>query len=216
MFSKYNILLIPFAFMVLSLFAGCSSDGDDNGTGPPSFNVDASLLAAWGKFEIQDYDAALSGFKDVLGHDNTNAEAYIGKGWCYAYQGSLSISILAFDEARSHGTASLDADMGSAVVYRDLPDYSKAVSFAKAVIYVDSNYVFSHRTSVDYKDAHLIMAQSYFHQGESEFDKAAVEMNYLCDILGLSTLPNSTDVTDEEYEKAIATKLEELTDLLSE
>ncbi len=216
MFRDYNVPLICSLYVVVLLFAGCSSGSGNGGTNPPAFDIEIALADAWGQFAAGSYATALSGFDDILTHDSTNAEAYIGKGWCYAYQGKFSTGIWAFNEAKSHGTASLDADMGSAVIYRDLPDYAKAATFAAAVIYVDSSYTFRHRATVDFKDAHLIMAESYFHQGESRFSEAAIEIDYLCGILRLEKLPSVGSVTDDEYEKAMASKLEDLSELLSD
>jgi tetratricopeptide (TPR) repeat protein len=196
---------------ILSL-AGCSSGG--NGPGP--YDVEKNLNVAWNHFASEDYDQALDKFNDVLSHSENNPEALLGKGWSFAFEGDYDSSITFFKSAIVNGLATPDALMGQAVVYRDYPNYTACMSKSAEVIEADSFYVFSERTTIDYKDAHLIRAECAYLLGSSHFPTAHDEINYLCDLLGEPALPDPGTLPGEEYEILMAEKLEDLSLLISD
>jgi tetratricopeptide (TPR) repeat protein len=197
---------------ILSL-AGCSSGGN----GPEPYNVAQNLNRAWNYFDSEDYDQALAKFNEVLSHSENNPEALLGKGWSFAFEGDYDSSITFFGSAIGHGLETADALMGLAVVYRDYPNYSLGMSKGAEVIEADSFYVFSERTTIDYKDAHLIRAECAYLLGSSQFATAHDEINYLFDVLGvLDSLPDPGTLPGEEYEILMAEKLEDLSLLISD
>ncbi len=199
--------------IVLSLMACSLKKGS---TEPLPYDVNAELNRGWSFFQSGEFDNANEVFAEVLSHSWNNPEAHLGSGWCYAFLGKLQKASAQLILANESDLATPDADMGLAVVYRDMPDYSKAIDYSNAVLAADSTYSFSKRPSIDYKDAHLIKAVCYFGMGSSTFQDAHKEINFLCGILGLPLLPDYDSVTDDEYEKQMAQKLERISEIIGE
>lgn len=215
MSAKYTVakVLAGFSLAAILVVAGCSSD---NGNGPKPYDVEENLNRAWGYFAAGDYDQGLSVFDDVLTHSEDNPEALMGKGWCFAFKEEYDSAISSFDSANDNELATADAWMGLTVVYRDYPDYDAGLSSGEQVVAIDSLYQFAERTTIDYKDARLIRAECAYHLGRSYFPVAHEEINYLCDILGLTPLPDPGSMAGETYEILMVDKLEDLSDLISD
>jgi tetratricopeptide (TPR) repeat protein len=196
----------------LIVMTGCSSS--DNGTG---YDIDEHLRQAWAEFDVDDYDDAVDIFTELLNHVDLDdsIEVLVGRGWSYAFLGQYDDAISDFDDVTDI-QENVDARMGLATVYRDYPNYQAAASNALMVILADSNYVFSRRTTIDYKDARLIKAQAHFRIGSAQFPDAHEEINYLCSVLSITPLPDPATLTAEEYEILMAQKLEELTELIAD
>jgi tetratricopeptide (TPR) repeat protein len=206
--------IIP-AFLILAValtvvFYGCGGGGTE-----PGYNVRANLDMGWQYFADDEYDSAVAKFTEVMDHVTDSAEALLGRGWSYAFMPQLTSAIndlnlsLDFEESE-------DAHMGLAAIYRDIPDLTQAISNASDVISADSLYVFSRRTSIDYMDARLIMAQCYYRLGSSYFDEARTEVNYLCSKLSLTPLPEINSVKPEVFEVLLVDKIEQITGLISD
>jgi tetratricopeptide (TPR) repeat protein len=209
-FMKIIPAFLILAFALTVVFYGCGGGGTE-----PGYNVRANLDMGWQYFTDDEYDSAVAKFTEVMDHVTDSAEALLGRGWSYAFMpqltsaaGDLNLS-LDFEESE-------DAHMGLAAIYRDIPDLSQAISNASDVISADSLYVFSKRTSIDYLDARLIMAQCYYRLGSSYFDEARTEVNYLCSKLSLSPLPEINSVKPEVFEALLIDKIEQITGLISD
>jgi tetratricopeptide (TPR) repeat protein len=209
-FMKIIPAFLILAFALTVVFYGCGGGGTE-----PGYNVRANLDMGWQYFADDEYDSAVAKFTEVMDHVTDSAEALLGRGWSYAFMpqltsaaGDLNLS-LDFEESE-------DAHMGLAAIYRDIPDLSQAISNASDVISADSLYVFSKRTSIDYLDARLIMAQCYYRLGSSYFDEARTEVNYLCSKLSLSPLPEINSVKPEVFEALLIDKIEQITGLISD
>lgn len=190
---------------VLVILEGCSSDKGST----PTYDVNAKLNEAWNSFGTANYDGALATFSDVLSHSSGNVEALMGRGWCKAFKKDFTAAIDDFNSSISQSSTA-NALMGLAAVYRDLPDFQASITNASAVIAADSHYVFTKKTSIDFKDAHLIKAQCYFRLGKSSFPSAHTEVNYLCTLLGFSQLPAANSLPAADYERQLGQKLDEL------
>jgi tetratricopeptide (TPR) repeat protein len=214
MLNKMRILSGLCAIGVLTaliVMPGCSSS---NGNG---YDIDEHLRQAWIEFDTDDYDDAIDIFTELLSHvdGDDSIEVLVGRGWSYAFLGEYDDAISDFDDV-TEIEENADARMGLASVYRDYPNYQAAVSNALMVIVADSNYVFSRRPTIDYKDARLIKAQAHFRIGSDQFPEAHTEINYLCAVEGLTPLPDPATLPAEEYEILMSQKLEELTDLIAD
>ncbi|MBD3219260.1 MAG: tetratricopeptide repeat protein, partial [candidate division Zixibacteria bacterium] len=179
------------------------------------YDVRENLDLGWDYFTQSNYSEAIDKFNEVLDNAAGNSEAYLGLGWSYAFSGDFLDAISGFDQVSSQPEI-VDAYMGLAAVYRDFPNYSLAIENADSVIASDSSYQFSKRTTIDFKDAHLIKAQSYYRLGSDNFPDAHIEVNYLCGILGLDPVPDPATLEPDEYEQALVDKLEALADLIGD
>ncbi len=206
--------IIP-AFPILAVALTVVFYGCGGGSTEPGYNVRANLNIGWQYFADDEYDSAIAKFTEVMDHVTDSAEALLGRGWSYAFMPQLTSAVgdlnlsLDFEESE-------DAHMGLAAAYRDLPDLILAISNASDVISADSLYVFSKRTSIDYMDARLIMAQCYYRLGSSYFDEARTEVNYLCSKLSLTPLPEINSVKPEVFEVLLVDKIEQITGLISD
>jgi len=203
-------LLLLCIFSAIALVLGCSSS--DNGVG---YDVEENLRLAWDELEASNFSQGADIFTEVLDHVKDSTEALVGRGWCYTFLGNYNSAISDFGLVLDN-VENADARMGLAAVYRDYPDYQAAISNATIVIEGDSNYVFSRKPAINYKDAHLIKAQCMFRIGKDQFPQAHIEINYLCEIEGLVPLPDPSTLPPAEYEILLSHKLEELTDLIAD
>ncbi|MFH1313735.1 MAG: tetratricopeptide repeat protein [Candidatus Eisenbacteria bacterium] len=160
--------------LVLCLFMGCGENGCK-----PEATPEQLTREGWDRFEDNQYQGALLKFDQALGRDPGHGEAYNGVGWCCANLDSLEAGIDAFDHAISHGVITADPRAGKAVIYRDLEpvDFQTAIGWADSALAIDSDYVFSHDTSLDWKDLRLILAHSYY--GLSQYDEAKAQVDIL-------------------------------------
>jgi hypothetical protein len=214
-------ILVALNAAALVLIVGCSSGKPP--TQPKPFDVEASLIRAWGYFSSGEYDDGAELFSKVLEHSPNNPEAYLGKGWCTAFTGGLDSAfnnLWASINNDTFGDYTTDANMGLAAVLRDCtsyPDYlSRAIERASAVISDDPEYEFSRRPSVNYKDAHLIIAQCYFRRGVDYFWAARVAVNELCSFEGIEPLPEQGSLPADEFEHLLGEKIEVLTELIGD
>ncbi len=202
---SFELWMVATMIALSVVFCGCSSNKGSS----PSYDVNAKLSEAWSSFGTGNYDAAITTFSDVLTHSTNNAEALTGRGWCYAFKKEYSTAIADFNSSIQQNSSS-DAKMGLSAIYRDLPDLQAAITNASAVIAADSHYVFAKKTSIDYRDAHLIKGQCYFRLGKSSFPSAHIEVNYLCVLEGLAGLPDPTALSPAEYEEQLGQRLDDL------
>lgn len=218
---KNRAVMTAFAVAVLLVFIGCSSS-DPTGPNPPPppFDAAAHIAAGWASFASGSYQDGVTSFSKVIAKQSSNAEAYSGRGWCYAIMTKYDSAYSDLRAAIMHDLGTPDANMGLAAIFRDYvtyPDYLKeAIARASAVIDDDADYVFSKRTTIDYKDAHLIIAQCQFSRGANYFRYAHEEINYLCGLEQITPLPEASSMSEEAYELLMSEKIEQLTELLGD
>ena len=83
-----------------------------------------------------------------------------------------------------------------------------AISHAKTLLELKSDYRFEHRGDIDYYDAHFIIAEASFHLGD--LDEARSEIEYLYESLDLGSPGLPRGHNSEELEAAILEALSEL------
>jgi tetratricopeptide (TPR) repeat protein len=186
-----KVLLAMLCGCGLLLAVGCGRDG-----GGPSDTAASLTAAGWVLFEKGEYDLAIAKFSQALNLDAAYADAYNGLGWAYANLDSLAHSLENFGLCISQDSTLADPYAGCAPVYRDYePEpahFDSAVAYASEALGKDSDYQFSHDTSFDWRDLHLIMAQSYY--GLGEFLSAKDEVDALG---GISLDPQSPTFVED-------------------
>lgn len=202
--------------IAIAIFVSCSSGGGDGPTPPPPFDEAETMTEAWADFDAGLYEDAEVKFGEVIEHNEENEDAYLGRGWSRAFQSEFSGAVTDFLSANDNGHADFHADMGLAAAYRDLPNFEAAINYSKTVLNNRPQYVFSKVPTVNYMDAHLIIAQSHFRLGGSHYADAHEKINYLCRIEGLDTIPEYGTLPAEMYEKLLAERLSDLTELIGD
>lgn len=156
----------------LVLGLGCGGDGD---TGPGA-TAASRTSEGWALFESGDYTGAIGKFNEAVSLDDTYADAYNGLGWSFAKLDSLERSLTNFATCIANGMSG-DPHAGRAPVYRDVdpPEFANAVSTATTALSLDRRYEFEHDGTFDWRDLHLIMAQSNFGLGHYDLANAEVD-----------------------------------------
>jgi tetratricopeptide (TPR) repeat protein len=186
---------------VTALSLACGG-GDGGGGGGPSDTAASLTSKGWTEFDGGDYHDAITKFNEALALDAGYAEAHCGLGWAYARLDSLNKALNALSQCISHGMTDADPYAGKAPVYRDLkpPQFTQAISSAATALSKDSDYVFDHYQSFDWRDLHLIKAQSYY--GLAQYTNAKGEVDALGGI--------SLDPESDTFEEDLAAEIERL------
>ncbi len=154
---------------------GCGGDGG----GGPSDTAASLTAAGWALFEKGECEAAIIKFDQAVALDATYSDAYNGLGWSNAKLDSLGIALGNFGECLIFNSTLADAYAGCAPVYRDYETepahFDSAIAAASQALALEATYSFSHDTSFDWFDLHLIMAQSHYGLGEFLEAKAHVD-----------------------------------------
>ncbi|MCB9473763.1 MAG: hypothetical protein H6678_08135 [Candidatus Delongbacteria bacterium] len=149
--------LLALALIGLS---GCGITGTSDDTG------EGALSSAWNRYAQQDYDGALAAFSALLDTGGLYPEASEGQGWCQLMLGQATPAALAFRQALLADDERNSARVGEAFARRDSspPDYPRVIQRAREALRRDPDFRFSHDTHIDWRDLHLLMAQTFFYQ----------------------------------------------------
>jgi hypothetical protein len=178
--------------------AGCGGDG---GGGPKVRTYDQIIAGGWAAFGRSDYYTALAEFKTAVPMDTTRAEGYDGAGWSYALLDSLTQSRGSLILSLERDPTLADALVCLAAVYRDLPDLAAAVASAQQALALDPEFVFEHRTSYDWRDVRLILAECYY--AMADYESAYLQVRELDAEFEL-------DPGDEQFAHLLLLKIEQL------
>jgi len=180
------------------LLAGGAGCGDETVTPPPN-KVDVG----WTAFASGDLDEAKTQFESALADDPGDSEANNGLGWTRLRLDELDGAITSFEAALTNGFTGPDPDAGKAIILRDrVPlDYPAAISAALAALAKNANFVFSHDTSLDWRDLRLVLAHAYYATGA--YGSAGAEVTALG-----GTAPDSQA---DDYPRQLLAEIERLT-----
>ena len=167
--------------MFIFLFVFC---GKKKSTGPDINEIINSLInEGWSLYSSKDYSNAVIKFGEIFKYDNTNTDAYIGVGWCYARlafgSGDQKYNLAQenFEKALVKEPDNLDALAGLALVLIVKNHYEDAINAAQSVLEKDSNYVFKRDNQISAGDLILILAQAYYYLGN--YEKAADQLDII-------------------------------------
>jgi hypothetical protein len=187
-----NMFSRALVFLLLLAAAGCSKGSSS--TGPDESKAKVSLAQGWQDFEGQRFDSAVNDFTTAFTAASLSAErgeALTGRGWSYAYKRNLpsARADLVFATGVSGIDAGVlsDARVGAAFVLYGLNDFTGAAAYADTALTRAPSYTFSHDSKVTAKRVRLLLAQSYFANGQ--FSQAASQM----DIFDTAHAPHSSD-----------------------
>jgi len=152
--------------LVVLLLIGCRDDEEVGAPLTPSNPTTAAEFTSrgWERFEVSNFSGALNDFNDAIFLDTTYGEAHTGHGWTRLSQAtslnSMRAAVGSFGNAMANGENGADVLAGRAAANLGSGEASldAAVADARAALSADADYVFSHRTSFDSLDLHLIDA----------------------------------------------------------
>lgn len=149
-----------FKYIILILFLIFACDAD-NGT-DPDLTAEELIAQGWENFESADYSAALTSFEEAISKDETIADAFNGAGWTNGRLTNLTDAVSRFSSAITLNANLTDAHAGLAFAHNAQKSYQSAINSANTAIGLESGWDFSHDETLDYKDLHLLLAESYF------------------------------------------------------
>jgi len=148
------------------LLAGCGGDdADDSPLTPTTPNTAAEYTnLGWQRFEAANFNDAMGDFNSAIQLDATYGEAHTGQGWTRLALAtspvSMNTAVVSFGNAIDNGEEGADVLAGRAAANLGVGGASldNAVDDAQAALTADAAFVFSHRTSFNALDLHLIDA----------------------------------------------------------
>ena len=176
---KYCILSV-YVILIVVYFSACKSNTEPGGQ---QSEIESSIIDGWTKFLDQNYDDAISIFRDAATKETSDKNQAIirtGLGWSMAYkakgsglkdQGYLE-SIQQFEKAMELDTTYLNSYAGACLVYNVRNSYQESVESGDIVIAKQQEYQFkplADRASLlDYRHIRLALAESSFYLGNYE------------------------------------------------
>ena len=166
--KRRPILATLLAACVLAalLLSGCRGDDDDSSPLTPTTPDTAAAYTTrgWERFGAANFSDALADFNAAIQLDATYGEAHTGQGWTRLSLAtspvSMNTAVVSFDNAIDNEENGADVLAGRAAANLGVGGASldNAVDDAQAALTADAAYVFSHRTSFNALDLHLIDA----------------------------------------------------------
>ena len=186
-------LFIGLSIIAVLAGAGCSKENAPAGPEPKPSDTDYVALG-WSDFEAQRFGSAVNNFTQAYNQASTplvRGDALSGRGWAYAYKRDLVNSngdfVFAINFNGISPVALNDVRAGVAFVSYSLNDFPSAITYSSAALSDNPAYTFSHDVKVTAKRLRLLLAQSYYANGQ--FPSAASQM----DILDPAHSPHSSD-----------------------
>jgi len=177
-------------------------------------NAEWEVSAGWEDFQAEAYADALLHFAAAAVREGTHAPAYLGEGWCRAFLDELDAARISFLQANSLGLSSQHANAGLSLVYRELGTWNEAITRAETVLNHNPAWALPWRTSIDFSDLRLTIAQCAYRLGESHFDEVQAQVDILDPDNGLAPGDPATwivaDTACESYGAALLMLLVEL------
>jgi tetratricopeptide (TPR) repeat protein len=157
--QKRLFLLIVFLTGTLLFCLSCEEKGVDR--------VTASELIdkGWQKFKAGNFAGAGSDFSAAISISTVakdSSGAFLGLGWAQLRQSQAGLAENSFVEYLDLSPGSNDGRAGLAFAYPATNKFREAIDTANVVLSSDPSWVFSHDSSVDSTDLHLVLAQCYY------------------------------------------------------
>ncbi len=195
---------------LLPLFAACGVVSNDD----PA--AEGGMAAAWQSFRNGQYAAALDAFRELGLDGSLYPEATQGEAWCYLMSHEADLAVPAFRQALLADPEQTAALAGEAFALRDatLPDYDRLLSKARQSLQRSPDFVFSHRSSINWMDLHVLMAQAFFYQ--QRFDSTLAHLQAVDPSLALDPADTLSWQQHSSYSAALFEDLIRLTDLTAD
>jgi tetratricopeptide (TPR) repeat protein len=181
------VTILAAGILAALLLPGCrGNDDDDSPLTPATPNTAAEYTnRGWQRFEAVNFSDALGDFNSAIQLDATFGEAHTGQGWTRLALAtspvSMNTAVVSFDNAIDNGEDGADVLAGRAAANLGVGGASldNAVDDAQAALTADATYVFSHRTSFNALDLHLIDA--FANAARANFSEALTAADLVLD-----------------------------------
>ncbi len=142
-------------------------------------NAEWEASLGWSDFQAGAYEDALSHFQAAIVRSGTYAPAYLGEGWCRAFMGALEPARISLQQANTLGLANQHANAGLALVLKEQDSWADAIARAETVLTNDETWALPWRTTIDWRDLRLVIAQCAFRLGDLYFADVQVQVDIL-------------------------------------
>ena len=169
------------------------------------------MTRGWQYFSSEEYVSAVATFQRAIDLNST-ADALTALGWAFLLADSLERAEELFTQALALDPALNDARAGRAAARRSLLDYPNAINDSQEVFDSSADYVFSQKSSYDYRDLLIIIAQSAY--ALAEYSTAQEAINILDPSNNLSPEESATwvvvNIHYNTYQEALLMTIERL------
>ncbi|MBS13290.1 MAG: hypothetical protein CME19_17010 [Gemmatimonadetes bacterium] len=216
-----STLMVLFASSALLILSGC---GGGTGMGGVQGSQETLIFEGWELYRTAateaDYAAAEQLFGNALSLDPSFSEAHNGLGWINLQRAGqeqdsdvqerlLQTAQTNFQRATDTNLENADAWTGLAGVELALDNYDSAINAANQALQIDPQY-FSTHDNVDFKDLHLVLAESYLASGVVSSEDVNDTANALGQVDILSPGYRQLYLDDNLEEGDLLLKIEEL------
>jgi len=149
---------------VLIALAFVQSCGNDSGSSP-QFTAKDHADRGWQKFVAADYSGASADFNQAISTDAAYVDGYLGAGWANYFLNDMANARPKFSTGRNKtDNAALIGDFhaGLTLSWVELGQYEKCIAEADSCMEISPQYVFSHRSTINYTDILAAKAKAYF------------------------------------------------------
>ena len=208
------------SFLLVALF-GC---GGGTGTGGTFGSSETLTFEGWEVYreatQSGDFTAAEALFGNALSLDPGFSEAHNGLGWINLQRAGqeqdtqeqerlLLIAQTNFQRATNADLENSDAWAGLAGVELALDDYDSAITAANQALQISPRY-FSTHDNVDFRDLHLLLAESYLATGAVSSEDVNDAANALAQVERLDPGYRQFYIDNKLEEGDLLLKIEEL------
>jgi tetratricopeptide (TPR) repeat protein len=169
---------------------------------------------AWSLYESGQTSDAIAIFMDITTRQTSAflSDAYNGLGWSYASQDSMQKSLHYFDLAISARASFSEALAGRGLVRLALKEYAGTIDDLTKVLSEQVDFVFSHDSSIDFRDISVALAEAYFFR--QNLEQAQTFVNHIAPENGLDVNNSNTWIVDDvqynDYTTALLMWIEKL------
>ena len=203
--KKIYLPLLIASFFALVIFCGCGGD-----KGPTIVTAEELISQGWPKFVAGNFSGASGDFSAAIALDSSanNYEGLLGLGWAELRQSHGGLAEKAFLKYLSKVSVSDDAEAGLALAYLADAKFEDAIVSANAVLLSNSDWTFSHASSINHLDLKLVIVQSYYETADYSQSLAAIKLYF-------DSSFNPGDVNTYEGRVALAEKIQSLNEGIS-
>lgn len=168
--------------------------------------VDDFVEYGWALYDARDFQGAFAQFQEGLALNAQYIDGYNGSGWCYVEFNSPDTAITFFSQGLDliivdSSQVRFEMLAGIALSYHVTGDYTRAISRGEELIEFRPAFEFVHNWRIDYAEIIVMLASSYFAQGD--FSASLVWVQVL-------DADFSVDVTTNEGRADLIKKIETL------